>query len=340
MSRPRLWPPLAVLGFIHALVLGAGFFAPYDPTAQDRAHSFAPPVRPRLVDAAGKLHARPFVYARAPQLDGSYRAETARPFPLRFLVPPPPPLPGAPGGAPRRLLGVEAPARLHLLGTDRYGRDLFSRLLYGGRISLCAGLFAAATAVFLGLACGALAGFYGGVIDTLLMRGGELLLALPWLYLLIAARAALPLDLPPARAFLLLVGLIALVGWVRTARLVRGVVRSGRERDFVHAARGFGASDFHLLHRHLLPQTLPLALSQLVLLIPRYILAEVTLSFLGLGVAEPIPSWGTLLATLQRYPLLVSYPWLLAPVPALVIVILSYHLLANALAARLGLTPS
>ena len=211
------------------------------------------------------------------------------------------------------------------MGTDGYGRDQFSRFLYGGQISLLAGLLAAALSVSLGILVGSLAGFYGGWIDELLMRGSEIFLALPWLYLLFAVRAALPLHIAEWQVFLLLVAVMGLIGWARPARLIRGVVLSAKERKFVVAARGFGASDTHLLFKHVLPQTYGVVLTQIALLIPQYVLAEVTLSFLGLGVGEPMASWGTLLSSLQQYYILSSYWWMFLPALLLIPLFLAYY---------------
>jgi peptide/nickel transport system permease protein len=228
-------------------------------------------------------------------------------------------------------LGARAPGGVFLLGTDAYGRDVFSRLLYGGRVSLFTGLLAAFLSLALGLALGTAAGFYGGWLDRLLMRGGELMMALPWLYLLLAVRAFLPLHITTVQAFFLLVVIIGGVGWVRPARLIRGVVLSARERGFVLAARGFGASNAYLIRRHILPLTLGVVLTQATVLIPQYILAEVALSFLGLGVGEPVPSWGNMLAEAQQYHALVEHWWMLAPGLAIIPVLLGYLLLADTL---------
>lgn len=224
-----------------------------------------------------------------------------------------------------------APNRTFLLGTDGFGRDIFSRLLYGGRVSLFAGLLAAALSLSLGLFLGVAAGFFGGWVDALLMRSGELVMALPWLYLLLAVRALLPLHIGTVAAFLLLIAIIGGLGWVRPARLVRGIALSGRERGFVVAARGFGAGPLYLIRRHILPLTASVLATQATILIPTYVLAEVTLSFLGLGVAEPVPSWGNMLADARQYHALVSYPWLLAPGLALIPVLLAFLVLADAL---------
>jgi peptide/nickel transport system permease protein len=181
---------------------------------------------------------------------------------------------------------------------------------------------------------GLAAGYYGGWRDDLLMRVAELFLALPWLYLLFALRAFLPLSVGPLEAFLLVVVVIGMVGWARPARLVRGVVLTVKERDFVRAARGFGASDIYLLRRHILPETASVLLTQAAILVPQFVLAEMTLSFLGLGVPEPMSSWGNLLATLQQYSVLVSYWWMYLPALAIVPFFLGYLGLASALQER------
>jgi peptide/nickel transport system permease protein len=172
---------------------------------------------------------------------------------------------------------------------------------------------------------------------ALFMRGTEIFLVLPWIYLLFAVRAFLPLHLGTRQTFFLLVSVIGLTGWARAARLVRGIVLSAKQRGYVHAARGFGASWAYILRRHVLPDTFAVVLTQAALLIPQYTLAEVTLSFLGLGIGEPVPSWGNMLAPgLQRFYVLESYWWMFASALALVPVFLLYHWLADALQARLA----
>jgi peptide/nickel transport system permease protein len=329
--RASVW--VALLAALYVAVLLAGPIAPYAPGDQNRDLPFAPPTRVHLVGPLGQFHLRPFVYRTVgrPGRADEYEEDRNRPYPLRFL----------PHGAPytiagivtgdRHLFGVDAPATVFLFGSDQFGRDLFSRVLFGGQVSLVAGVLAASLALILGLALGGLAGFYGGWADDAIMRTAELVLALPWLYLLFAIRSVLPLHLDPVQAFLLIVAVIGIVGWARPARLIRGVVLSARRRDHVVAARAFGATDVYLLRRHVLPQTAGLVVTQLTLLIPQYILAEITLSFFGLGVGEPVPSWGTLLSDAQRYDVLSSYWWMLLPGIALIPVFLLYYALANTL---------
>jgi peptide/nickel transport system permease protein len=327
------------IGFLaaaHLVVVFAGFFAPYHYSTQNRAYPFAPPTRIHFVDAQGEWHWRPFIYGLAEAQEfGRYTEDTSRIYPLRFLVK------GEEyklaGLVPMRtrLFGIEGEARLFVMGSDAFGRDQFSRLLYGGQISLFAGLLAAALSLFWGAAFGTVAGYFGKWVDEGIMRFAELFLALPWLYLLFAVRAFLPLHVAPSAAFLLLVVVIGLVGWARPARLVRGIVLSAKERNYVLAAANFGADDWYVLRRHILPQTAGVVLTQAALLVPMYILAEVTLSFLGLGVGEPAPSWGNLLASLQQYYVLDSYWWMFLPAVTLVPIFLAYFSVANALHERL-----
>jgi len=277
---------------------------------------------------------RPFVYGLTPTDDG-YKEDRSRAFPIRAF---------ARSDSYRwlglfesnlHLFGVDDPGRILLFGTDAFGRDEFSRVLYGGQISVAAGVVATFVALLVGSVVGVVAGYYGGWIDEILMGSTELFLSLPWLYFLLGVRAFLPLHVSPARTFLLLACVIGLIGWARPARLVRGVALSARTRNYVLAARGFGGSDFYLLRRHVLPKTYGVLLTQAALLVPRYIAAEVALSFFGLGINEPAPSWGNMLSVLQQYSVLVSYAWLLAPAAALFITSVIYSLLADALHSRL-----
>lgn len=313
MTRGRILAVAVCLGAMHLAAFFPDFLAPYGYADQHRDFPYAPPAH---VHWDGP---RPFVYGLQPVGDG-YREDRAQRYPVRFL-------------SRGKLLAVEDPGVLFLFGTDGYGRDVFSRVLYGARISLLTGLLAALLSLGVGWVFGTLAGFCGGWIDETVMRGSELFLSLPWLYLLLAVRAFLPLHIDPVQAFFLLVGIIGGVGWVRPARLIRGVVLSARERPYVQAARGFGAGPVYLVRRHILPFTWGVTLTQATVLIPQYILAEVTLSFLGLGIGEPVPSWGNMLAEARQYHALTGHPWLLAPGIAAIPILLGYLVLADSLSA-------
>jgi peptide/nickel transport system permease protein len=341
--RNLVW--IIPLILLHVVILLAASIAPYDPTAQNRDLPYAPPTLLHFVDSSG-FHLRPFVYAWVtrddandstagdPDHEARYKEDRTRAYPLRVFTR---------GDSYSflglfetnlHLFGVDDPGKVLLLGTDEFGRDEFSRVLVGGQISIAAGLLATAVTLLIGSIVGLVAGYYGGWIDETLMGTSELFLSLPWLYFLLGVRAFLPLHLSPARTFLLLVCVIGLIGWASPARILRGVVLSSRTRNYVLAARGFGASNFYILRRHILPDTSSVLLTQAALLIPRYIAAEVALSFFGLGVNEPTPSWGNMLAALQQYSVLVSYGWMLAPAAALFITSVMYYLLADALHSR------
>jgi len=333
MGRMQISAVIAILAALHLVVLFAGFVSPYDPTVQNRELPYAPPTHLHFFAGDG-FHLHPFVYAPTIGDDG-YREDRSRAYPLRLFV----------HGDPYtflglfqtkiHLFGVDDDAKFFLLGTDAFGRDEFSRLLWGGQISIAAGLTATAITLFIGSIVGLFAGYFGGWIDETLMGLSELFLSLPWLYFLLGARAFLPLHLSPARTFLLLACVMGLIGWARPARIVRGIVLSSRTRNYVAAARGFGASSSYILRRHILPDTSSALLTQAALLVPRYIAAEVALSFFGLGVNEPLPSWGNMMSALQQYSVLVSYGWMLAPAAALVVTSVTYHMLADSLHSRL-----
>jgi peptide/nickel transport system permease protein len=320
LPRPSwLW----LLVALHGAALLAPVLAPYDPTAQVREFALAPPTLPRLVDSEGALHL-PFVYPWVAQGDefGVYRPNLGRIAPLGLFV--------RDASGRLRLFGVrtqpgDPPAYVFLLGTDRFGRDVFSRLLYGARLSLFTGLAAALAAVGLGLLLGGLAGYFGGIADTIVMRAVELGVSLPWFYLLLAVRAVLPLRIDPQQAFTLLLLLVGVLAWPRPARLVRGVVMAEREMPYVLASRGFGAGHWQILRRHLLPAAAGVARVQFLLLVPQCIIAEVTLSFFGLGVVEPAASLGNLLTPLIDLGTVTGRPWLLAPAALLVVVVLGYQ---------------
>jgi peptide/nickel transport system permease protein len=336
-ARRALSRWLVFIVVIHAVILFARFLAPYNPSDQDRERPYLPPMRVHFVDAIGHFHIRPFCYPMQLKL-GSFDQFEEIPAPRV-------PLTLFTTGARYHLLGV-LPMRLHLfgtaipgtrlylLGTDAFGRDQFSRILVGGQVSLFAGLVGTGVTLTLATLIGLCSGFFGGWRDNLLMRLAELFLALPWLYLLFALRAFLPLSVQPLEAFLLVVAVIGLVGWARPARLVRSVVMSVKEREFISAARGFGASNFYLLRRHIFPETASVLLTQAALLVPQFVLAEMTLSFLGLGMPEPAPSWGNLLACLQQYSVLVSYWWMYLPALVVVPFFVGYLGLASALQER------
>jgi peptide/nickel transport system permease protein len=318
--------------FVLCAVL-ADFLSPYSPAAEHRESPSAPPSRIRFRDAAGHLGPRPFVYRiRSIDLLSRQYVEAAdRPYPVRFFV----------TGEPYRLLGlfscrlhlfgVDEPALIFLFGADSLGRDIFSRLCAGARLSLLTAAAALLISLPLALFIGGVAGYAGGALDGLSQRFIELLLVLPTLYLLIALRSALPLELPPGRVFFAMVGLMAVFGWAHLARIVRGTVLSLRQQPFVQAARALGASDRRILVRHIFPHLAGTLFPQAAIIAPGFILSEITLSYLGLGVSDPLPSLGKMLAMEGGLTQLTRFWWTLAPCVVIFFLSLTFYLLSEGL---------
>ena len=318
---------VGLLVLLHVVTLCAGFFAPYTYRRQYRDFPLAPPTPIGFSDVQGNWRAWPLVKPWETNDDGSYRS--GAPVPLRFFVR---------GEAyrlwnlfesDRHLFGVDEQHQVFLLGTDDLGRDYLSRLLYGGQVSLTAGLVGTLMALAIALVLGAAAGYMGGWADAVIMGSADLFLSVPWIYILLAARAFLPLDLSPGPAFLVIVALLGALGWAGPSRLVRSVVVVAKEREFVAAARSAGASHLYVLLRHVLPQTGGVLRTQASILVPLYMLAEVTLSLIGLGMNEPMPSWGNMLAVLRRVGLESAGPALFTPALLMVLVGWLYHLLGR-----------
>ena len=325
LFRPARGCAGAVLLAFALVVLLAGFLAPYDHTTQSRQAISAPPSTIRFRDGEGHL-VRPYIYARrlVDPLTFRYEEIETERYPIGMLV----------EGEPYDLFGFirtrthligilshdPAAPRLHLLGTDSLGRDRFSRLLIAIRFSLLVCPLGAALACLLGILFGLLSGYAGRLVDTVMMGAADSMLALPTLILILAARAAFPLELPPMRAAFLLVVIFALTGWAPMARLTRGIVRSLKESDFVLAARSIGLTEIRIMFRHILPNAAPALLTQALIMLPYFLLAEVALSYLGVGVQEPEPSLGNMLAAAGDVTQLTLRPFLLLS-PAIVIFI-------------------
>lgn len=321
----------ASLIVLYTSMLFAEFLAPYALDFSDRSLFYAPPVGVHVVDAHGRWHLRPFVYAYR-LVDRSlriYGPDTSRTYDVRILV----------RGSRYRLLwvipsdihllGVDPPARLFLLGSDQFGRDLLSRLLYGSRVSLVIGILVVLITFPIGMILGGTAGYYGGLIDNIIMRSVEVLAAFPSFYLLLTLASVLPPTLSSGGRLFMISAVFSLVGWGGLARVIRGLVLSIREVEFVLAARSAGQTDFRVIVRHILPSTTSYVIVAATLTIPGVLLGESGLSFLGLGVQEPSTSWGLLLAQAQSIDVLTQFPWLLVPGLAIVIAILAYNFLGD-----------
>lgn len=219
-----------------------------------------------------------------------------------------------------------SPSRQHLLGTDDLGRDRLSRLLYGTRVSLLLAPAAALLASLLGLLVGGIAGFTGGWTERLIMAATDLFLSLPWLFLLLTVRAVLPLNVSPIVSVTITFALLGCLGWAGAARMICADARSMRESEFVLLARASGSSGLRLLWRHVVPNLRPIALAQFWISIPVFIITEANLGILGLGIAEPLPSWGSLLRELQGYSAITGQPAQFVPLILFIAVVGSFHL--------------
>src|SRR5262245_7605650 len=291
-----------VLVVLYTLALFASFVAPYPEDRMDRDRFYHPPMRLHWIDARGQFHLWPFVHPThvENQMRFTYAEDRSVVLPVRLLI----------DGAPyrlfglvatrRHLFGVDEPGRLFLLGTDGLGRDVFSRLLFGAQISLTVGLVGIAISFTIGLLLGGISGYFGGWVDTTIMRTTELLLSIPGLYLLIALRAIFPTDLPSQQIYLGIVIILAFIGWATLARVIRGMVLSIRRQEYVAAAEALGMGRLRVIARHILPNTMSFVIVAATISIPGYILGEVVLSFLGLGVQEPSASWGNMLNQADR----------------------------------------
>ena len=230
------------------------------------------------------------------------------------------------------LFGTEGKGKINLLGTDEQGRDQFSRLLYGGRISLFIGVIGVSISFPIGMILGGISGYFGGWIDAAIMRVAEVLMTLPSLYLLIALASVLPATITNDQRFLLIIVITSFISWAGLARVIRGQVLSIKEREFVQAAKAMGANPFYIIIRHILPQTATYLIISATLAIPSFIVSESVLSLIGLGVQAPFPSWGNLLSVSTNTSIIIFQPWLIWP-PALLIIltVLSFNLLGDGL---------
>jgi peptide/nickel transport system permease protein len=306
-----------LLATIAALAAAAPLLGPNDVAQPFPDLGFAPPMVPRVVDEDGRWRA-PFVYPLrlVDRLERRYVEDRSTRVPLRWFA----------GG----VLVTTADPRVPWLplGADALGRDVLARVLTGARLSLGVAALAVAGALALGALIGAIAGFAGGRADEALMRVADFVLVLPALYVVLALRAAMPLVLSPAQIFWTVTGVLALAGWPYPARVVRAIVAAERGREYAEAAKAAGASRSRILLRHLLPATRGSLALQATLLLPAFILAEATLSFVGLGFPEATPSWGVMLREAAGVGAMVDAPWLLAPAVAIVITVLGVHLTA------------
>jgi len=333
-KRHRLAVAASIFLLLAYLVaIFAGFFAPYGPRERS-PHIFSPPMLPRFMDTEGNFHLRPFVYGINMTRDLEsfrpiYTANTDEIHPIQFFV----------KGEPYAILGLiewdvhlfgVEDSYIYLAGTDDLGRDLFSRLLDGAQISLSVGLISVFLSLILGLVIGGISGLYGGVVDDVIQRVIEAIIAIPAIPLWMGLAAAIPRDWEPVQQYFAILIVLSLLSWTSTARVARGRFLALREQDFVLAARVYGCSQSRIILRHLIPNIMSYAIVNITLAIPRIILAETALSFLGIGLTPPTVSWGVLLQEAQKNIVVQFYPWLwIGPAVAIVAIVLAFNFVGD-----------
>lgn len=324
---------LIVLGIIYLALFFADFIAPYTKDFSDRTMAYVPPSKIFTIDENGKF-SKPYTYNYKREFDDAdlkivYTLDRSQKHYVKFFA----------KGQPYKFLGLipmkrhlvttDNDGRLFLLGTDINGRDVFSRLLFGGRISMTIGFLALFVLFPIGLLYGGIAGYFGGKTDIIMMRFAEAVMSIPSFYLLIILASILPSGMTSVQRFMLIVVILALIGWAGFARVVRGMVLSVKNQEYVQAAKSIGASRLRIIIKHILPQTTSFVIVAMTLSVPSYILSESGLSFLGLGIQQPDASWGNMLKEAQEYTNIIYRPWLLTPGFLIFVAVLAFNLIGD-----------
>jgi len=308
-----------VLAILYLSVFLAPFITPYSKEYSNRDKAYCPPSKIYIINEKGKL-SLPYTYNYIRIFDKEtfetkYVEDKTHKYKVKYFD--------------KHFYNVEEGGELYLLGTDINGRDNFSRLLYGGQISLTIGFLALLVSFPLGMLYGGLSGYLGGKTDFIMMRISEAIMSIPSFYLLIILASILPANMTSVQRFSLIVLILALIGWAGFSRVVRGMVLSIKKKEFVIASEVLGASNFRTIVYHILPQTLSYVIVAMTLSVPSYILSESGLSFLGLGIQQPDASWGNMLKEAQEFTNITSRPWLLTPGFLIFVAVLSFNLIGD-----------
>ena len=320
--------------FLYLSAIFAGFIAPYHYDNEERTLSYAPPAKIHFVNQEGKLN-RPFIYKRSFSFDQFYNRvyseDKSQQYPLKLFI----------RGdsysilglfkSNLHLFGVKQGAKLYLWGADSRGRDLFSRIFYGGQISLSIGLVGVIISLLLGLFFGGISGYFKGKTDTIIMRICEIIMLIPGFYLMLSLRSIFSYNLSSLQIYFAIVCIMSFIGWPGLARVVRGMSLSLREREFVLAARALGVSHLKIIWQHIIPHTFSYLVVAVSLSIPGYILGESALSLLGLGIQDPYASWGNLLRESMAVAQIKFHPWILIPGIFIFITVMAFNFLGDGL---------
>ena len=324
---------LIILGVIYFALFFADFIAPYTKDFSDRTMAYVPPSKVFTIDEDGKF-SKPYTYNyvrefNQEKLEIKYTLDRSQKHYIKFFA----------KGQPYKFLGLikmnrhlfttDIDGRIFILGTDINGRDVFSRLLFGGRISMTIGFLALFVLFPIGLLYGGISGYFGGKVDIIMMRFAESIMSIPSFYLLIILASILPAGMTSTQRFLLIVLILALIGWAGFARVVRGMVLSIKTQEYVQAAQTIGNSKLGIIVKHILPQTTSFVIVAMTLSVPSYILSESGLSFLGLGIQQPDASWGNMLKEAQEFTNILYRPWLLTPGFLIFVSVLAFNLIGD-----------
>jgi peptide/nickel transport system permease protein len=322
------------LAIMYLTMIFSGFVAPYGVRQTHQKYPGAAPNKVRFIDIQGNFHIQPFVYGYLRKVDPktfkpTFSEDPSVAYQVKLFV----------KGeeydilgvfkSDIHLFGVDDPGRVFLLGTDIAGRDLFTRILYGSRVSLTVGLAGVILSLVIGTILGVMAGFYGGLFDMVLQRIVEVLQSFPQVPLWLALASAVPVNWDPIKVYFGITVVLSIVNWGGLARQVRGKVLSLREATYVTAAYYTNCSDWRIITRHLLPNTLSHVLVVATLSVPGMILGETALSFLGLGIRPPMVSWGVLMSDMQSLRVFLTQPWLITPAAFVVSVVIAYNFLGD-----------